>query len=381
MPLGEVSFSVASGGLGRRVTGVDGIAALVFTAAAPGAYSGKFKAYYSLADVEADGIEEGDATYGEAWYQIREFFRLAPGRKLWVGFDAGFPGAFAANLFAETGGEVRLVGGYFSDFAQLNTIWQAGATALAGLFAPVNIIAGYKGDALTLGTVADQGASTNKNVSVLLAGDGGAKGAALATALGVDYVPAVGAVLGAAASAKVHESIAWPEKFNLSDGTELDVIRLADGNDNPTDSTIGALHDKRYLVFRKFVQLAGTYLNDSHTAIAATNDLAYIESNRTIDKAIREIRATLLPKLNSPLLVNADTGALAPATVTYFEALTAKPLIVMQNAGELSGYGVYIDPDQDVLSSGVLNIQVKLVPVGVARSITVQIGFSVTATF
>ncbi len=208
-----------------------------------------------------------------------------------------------------------------------------------------------------------------------------ADGAALADDLTLPYIPAVGAVLGAIALAKVHESIAWVEKFNLSDGNELEVIRLADGNDNPTDATLSALNTKRYLVLRKHVGISGSYLNDSHTATAPTGDFAFIEANRTIQKARREIRKYLLPQLNSPLTVDSDTGKLAPGTIRYFETLTSKPLDIMQAAAEFSGYGVFVNPDQDVLSTSILQIQVKIVPRGVARNISVLIGFSVTTEF
>jgi hypothetical protein len=43
--------------------------------------------------------------------------------------------------------------------------------------------------------------------------------------------------------------------------------------------------------------------------------------------------------------------------------------------GELSAYAVIINPDQNVLSTGNLTITLELVPVGVARSIVVNVGF------
>lgn len=379
MPLNDVKFNVLQGGLGRIAAGEDHISALVFSEAAPGGYPANgIKQYLDLQQAEDDGIVEGDATYGFAWYHIREFFRMAPGSALWACFDITFPD----DLFTATDGKVRQVGMFGAAVAGLDAAFQTPANTLDGLHAPIQILVGlYPAAAVTLATIEDLADNTAPNVSVLIAGDGGAKGAALATALGKPYVPAVGAVLGAMAKAKVHESVAWVEPFNLSDGTENDVIKLADGNNSPSNATLTALDTKRYLVFRKHIGIAGTYLNDSHTAVAATNDLAYIENNRTIQKAKRLIRTVLLPQLNSPLTVDGSTGKLAVGTVKYFEALTSKPLNQMLADAELSDFGVYINPDQNVLATDTLVIQVKLVPRGVARDIVVNIGFSVNTSF
>jgi len=377
MPLNDVSFQVLQGGLGRQAEGEDHISALMFSAVAPDEYDGaKCLSFNDIEQVKTAGITEGDATYGEAFYHAEEFYRNHPGATLWLCFAATY-----AEMSQAAAGKIRQVGVFFSTFSDLTSVHQAGATALAAEHAPIQVLAGYNGVALTLSSAADQGINTAPNVSVLLAGDGGAKGAALATVLTKPYVPAVGAVLGAMSKAKVHESAAWVERFNLSDGLELETIRLADGNDNPSTATLSALNTKRYLVFRKHVGISGTYLNDSHTSVTATSDFGTIELNRTIQKARREIRKVLLPDLNSPLTVDGATGKLAPGTVKYFENKTSRPMDVMQAAGEVSAYGVYVNPNQDVLATSILQVQVKIVPRGVARNIVVNIGFSVTTEF
>lgn len=381
MALNDVKFNVPQGGLGRVADGEDHISALLFDAAAPGSYAdAKLKAFVDIEQVKAEGITEGDATYGFAYYQAKEFFRIAPGATLWIGFSIAFPDDLQGQGLPA--GKVRQVGVFIDELADVAAVWQAGTVALDVGHAPLVVIAGYYSDTpLNFSTVADQGINTANNVAVVVAGDGGAEGKALATALGKTYVPAVGAILGATSKASVHESIGWVEQFNLSDGKELEVIRLADGTDNPTDAQLTLINDKRYLVLRKHTGIAGSYLNDSHTCIAATNDYAYLESNRTIGKAKRLIRTKLLPQLNSPLTVDGDTGKLAPSSVKYFENLTSQALNRMQSAQEVSDFGVYVNPDQDVLGTSKLVIQVKIVPRGVARNIVVNIGFAVNTNF
>lgn len=380
MPLNDVTFNVLSGGLGRQESGDDHVSALVFDTIAPPSALGslKLKAYVDIDQVKADGITSASATYSIVYYHASEFFRLAPGRTLWLCFSGI---TYPTSLFTASGGKIRQIGVFFSDFATLTSVQQAAADALAALHAPVFILAGYYHTAaLTLSTATDLGTLTCPNVEVLLAGDGAGKGYALATTLTRPYIPAVGAVLGAWAKAKVHESAAWVEKFNLSDGAELDVIRLADGNNSPSNSTLSQLDDKRYVLLRKHIGITGTYLTDTHTAVAETNDLAYGESVRTIGKARRLLRTAFLPNLNAPLTVD-DDGKLEVGTVKYFEQVAISALNQMRTAGELSDFGVYINPAQNVLSTGILTVQVKLVPRGVARNIVVNIGFAINTTF
>jgi hypothetical protein len=73
--------------------------------------------------------------------------------------------------------------------------------------------------------------------------------------------------------------------------------------------------------------------------------------------------------------VDAVTGKLDMHRVKYLEAQGSIALDWMMRNGELSGYKVTIDPDQNVLSTSAISVTVQLVPVGVARVITVTVGF------
>jgi hypothetical protein len=119
----------------------------------------------------------------------------------------------------------------------------------------------------------------------------------------------------------------------------------------------------------------GSYFNDSGSAIAVSNDFAYIENNRTIDKAIRNMRALLLPALSSPIKVNAD-GTLTEDSVQYFQSLAKRALETMERDAEVSAYEVTINPAQNVISTSKIVISVLIVPVGVARRIEVNVSFT-----
>jgi len=74
------------------------------------------------------------------------------------------------------------------------------------------------------------------------------------------------------------------------------------------------------------------------------------------------------------LLLNAD-GTLRNSTIAFLESQAVVITDDMVRNSEASAIGVTIDPTQNVLSTNNLNVTINIVPVGVARNITVIIGF------
>lgn len=384
--LGDVRFQFQPGGLGRLPAGADFVSGLFAhgLTASPTAWADPLgKRYASVEEAEADGIVAASAAFGLLHYQIAEFFRIAGPSELWV-VNAAHADFSAQNVFALTSGRLRQA--YWQTSTAFSGLTaQVGAAktfaeALENLHAPLVVLLAVADPSATVdgASQSDLRALNADRVAVLISGDATGKGRALADDLGAPYVPAAGAVLGAMARAKVSEHIGWVEKFDLSAGAELQETCFADGQvfGKKATAILEALHEKGYVFLRRHIGVAGAYVNDTPTCALATSDLAYLENVRTLQKAKREIRAALLPKLNAPLLVDAD-GKLAPGTVKLFENLAARPLSLMQAAAEVSNYAVFIDPEQDVLATSILQIVAKIQPVGVARYINVSIGFAV----
>ncbi len=185
----------------------------------------------------------------------------------------------------------------------------------------------------------------------------------------------VGTALGTVSSASVHENIGWVQKFNL--GGEFQVPALADGTlvRELTTTTLDKINTNKFIFIRKHIGKTGAYFNDSFTCMES-GDFSDIERNRTIDKAIRDMRTDLLPQLNSPLTIDSETGGLAIDSVKFFENLAGQSLERMLKKGELSDYKVAIDPAQEVLSTSTLEVDVQLIPRGTARWIKVSVGFA-----
>ena len=375
------------GGLGRVQTGTDAISGLLFyLAAVPDGWGDEPRLIPDLKTAEAAGLTDEAAPV--AYYHVSEFFRMAGAATLYVHVvkipesENEFSEAQDLVDFAE--GKLRQMGVYttaawdVADVAKLQRIATASEVAntplSAILYAPdfstvedVTALADLRGTG--------EGAPNSPKVSVILAQDGSGQGAKL-YASGKKSVSALGCCLGTVASAAVNENIGWIEKFNLSDGVEMEVVALANGRLRPSAAVVDALNTKGYICAYKETDIAGTYFYDSVTACPSTSDYCYIDANRTMDKAIRGVRAALLPELRGTVYVDPDTGKLRAEYCANLEEVGNAPLEAMAKAGELSGCEVYIDPAQNVLSTSKIEIAIKNVPTGVVRLFEVAIGFT-----
>ena len=378
MALRQVKFNLGEGGLARELGNEDHISCLLYDFQRPTSWSVTglpVRLFRNLNQVEDSGIIEPSALFSEVWYQAKEFWRMHPDGMLYLAFEANT--LTPAQIISATEGKVRqFAKSMLFSLASCNTT-QDFLNELKALNAPAVMVVGLDLSSSSVLTPAEYPRNQNNSgLLPLIAGDGNAGGKALADALGVPCIISTGAVLGSLSKAQVHISPAWVGQFNFA-RTELELPILFDGSPimdyNP--AILDNLDDWGFVFFRKFVGLAGTYLTSSNAATSLNSDYAYIENSRTIHKAIRGVNAAVLPQLSSPLYVQPN-GTLRPDTVGFFSSLITRPLVAMENAGELSGFSVEIDPNQNVLATSILNVVIKLLPVGVAREIIVQLGFT-----
>lgn len=331
----------------------------------------------------------GVASLQAVWYyHISEYFRIQPKGNLFVAFY-GVPGAYTfselVNIQNFAQGKIRQFGVYkdgtalaYADVVALSSVCQT----LIDTHKPAMAVLGadISGTA-DLTTLPDLSIRNSPWAMVDIGQDGAAQGAFLFATHGKS-ITTLGATLGALAKAKVNESIAWVGKFNLSDGTELDVAAIANGTlvmdqtGTIDENLLDELENRSYNFIRKFVGDAGTYRNETRTTISSDNDFAYAENVRTIEKAMRGVYAGTLPGLGAPIVLNED-GTLQDITIEYFRTLAEKNLQQMARDQEISNFLVEIDPTQLILQTGVFIMSVEIQPVGVARKIKIPIGFTV----
>lgn len=316
------------------------------------------------------------------WYHISEFFRMNPKGVLAVGIFA-VPGSYTfseiatMNVFAN--GKIRQIGVYVTSAtlttAQINSL-QAAAVVEDSFNRPLSIIYGVDFVGTALSALPDLRTLSCPKVSVVIGQDGAARGKALATYTSKS-ITTLGATLGTVSSAKVSENIGWVDKFNLSN-VELDTAAFGNGvaYKGLAVSLLDTLHNFGYIFLRKFNEREGTFFNYSTTATISTSDYYTIENNRTIDKAVRSLRTVYIPQLNSPLFVRTD-GKLRMDTLAYLRMIGNGALQGMLNNEEVSAFEVAIDPNQNVLSTSKLVVTVRIIPVGVAKTIEVNLSYTV----
>ncbi|WP_264530884.1 DUF2586 domain-containing protein [Flavobacterium sp. N502540] len=431
--LNDVVIEKLSGGLGRRNPEQDMVSGLLFDGVATEKLAlDQVKRLASLEDAEALGITANYDVNGQsAYYQIQQFFRINPSGDLYImattADSYGFLVEKAMAMQEQANGIIRQMAIIFSGDTSFrittSTVRIAQKQAELGYkdYMPFEIILEGKGfDADNATDATDLTELDSENVSVVVAMDPekafeqkllqkntmkaytlgfrekivkAAQGEGIFNVLDnlqelkkengavLEFIykdsykntAAVGLTLGAISRAKVSENIAWIEKFNLT-GEGFAKAGFVGGKAIKSLADLRTLNEKRYIFTKTHTGLAGIYFNDSHTCTTGTSDYAYIENNRTINKATRLLRAALLPKLASPVLVDID-GKLPQSVSKSFEGLCRSALEGMVANQEVSAFDVYVDPKQNILATSELKVKAEITPIGTARKIKVDLGF------
>lgn len=386
--MNKLQFIRTNGNIPKTLPGEDHISGLVmYTATLPSGFSEaqRIQPVSTIETAEKLGITAESANWDiqVLHYHLGEIFRTNPGVSLYVGLfekpESTYTFAEIKQLQNYASGKIRQVGVYCGDVAlkaEDITTLQGIADNLEAQDMPLSIL--YAPKIESVATLPSDIAGPNKkNVSVVIAQAGNGKGAELFTAATntkKNSVTAIGTTLGILSSASVNESIAWVKRFP----TGIDIPAFANGTlyRDLDKAVIETLDSAGYIFFTTYSGFSGSYISDSHTMDAPASDYAYIESVRTIDKAVRGIRTYLLPELGGNLYIDPETGKLQPYSVHNLTGVANKALEDMEKAGELSGFSVEIDPDQNVLSTSTVEIVIKQVAVGIMRKVNVKIGFA-----
>ncbi|MDR2557038.1 MAG: DUF2586 domain-containing protein [Bacteroidales bacterium] len=357
--MNKLTITRTNGNVPKSLSGEDHISGLlVYSSQLPTGFSQaeRIKAVSTIETAEGLGITS--ATHPAIYNILKDVFRINPGISLYVGiFEAGSDFAEIKIMQNYAEGKIRQIAVYNASVAIATasvTALQAVATQLESEDTPLSIL--YYPKVENIATLPTISATGRKNVSVVISKDG------------------LGVVLGIVSAAKVNESIAWVKKFptGIENPAFSDNTLLRDVDKTVVES----IDTKRYLFFVTYPGLADSYLNDSHTCDLITSDYAYIELVRTMDKAVRGIRTYLLPELSGNVYIDKETGKLQPYSVKNLELIAGKAIEDMERAGEISGYSVEINPEQNVLSTSTVEIVIKQVSTGVMRKINVKIGYT-----
>lgn len=397
MGLSKISITRGQGGLNAALPGQDHISALLIMEESLGLLDGasglltsgnvQGLPLYNLEEAEALGITQGSANGAVIWQHLRDFWTLAPGAQLYIieatETDAKTVTAadWGANILAPAiedaqdlaGGAIRQLA-ILHDSANTTTVIEAAAlgainTKLTALEAANKPLIAAIATIYAAGTAVSGAPDlTASDYERIVAVSGSTTATAPSDSGTINFAAPLGAILGMIAAASVHESIGWTGKFDGLNG-------LGYLGASHSSSEVDTLIDKGYLDFVKYTGLNGLFVAKSVTASASTSDYNRIEKVRVMDKAARGVRTVLLPRLNAPVYTESD-GTLQVQDILFYENLAGQPLETMQTAGEISAFEVFVDPAQDVVSTGILNVSIKIIPVGSSEEINVKLGYT-----
>lgn len=384
-----IKLQKLQGGLGRRTPSTDSHLALVIkpganvTVNAIIANNGKGLQLTSLEQAESLGLtQSASGNGGEPFYfQISEFFRLAPEGTLYLFNDRT---TTAVKLFLQQNALIKgfAVVDSFNGVTQGTFIADYQVNVIDALAAENRLIdfcvLGHSGFLLASAIDLTELAAPQVSVLVVMATQSGR--------------PAVGAFLGMIAARKVNENVGSVaiqnppiEKRGAVDYSLTDVNRglwlgafLTSGESigSLTKAQLTQLENFGYIFAATYEGYPGFFFNNSKTCISAASDYCFIENNRVWNKAARTLRASLLPEVKGVVKKNPTTGFIKSTTVSRWTGIANKALEQMVADDEISGFAIFINPEQTVNSTQPVKIKAEVVADGIAHSFEVALGLT-----
>ncbi len=187
---------------------------------------------------------------------------------------------------------------------------------------------------------------------------------------------AVGSVLGREARIRVSQSIgrvktgaaAGIVKAGMSNGALLNTF---------SDANLEILNDKGYVFLRSHTGKAGYFWNRDHACVPLTSDYAYSHDGAVMDEVARAAYDVYVEEILEDVNVDPATGLLDSTTCKHYEGLIVAA-VNAQLTGDVEGVTAFVDPDQNVIDTDEVQIEVDIVRKEVPGSLTVSLAFSRT---
>ncbi len=385
MGLPKVIFNIGNGGLGRLAAEVEKVPGMVLTGntVAEKVTLGKSYQVFSLKEVESIGIEK-EGVNAFAYKQIADFYKEAgQGAELWLMLVsdattqeqmADFSEPYGAKLVADARGAIRVLGlakkasddetvkdGISEDAGKAVVKAETLATEFEKRYMPLRVV--VSGNSFN-GEVSDLKNYQEANYShtaMLIANNDGTKSAG------------VGLLIGRLAAIPIQRSVA-----RVKDGSVEDFNGYLTNGEKVEDFTDAwdAIHDKGYIFLRTFAGRAGFYFSDDQTLTNVSDDFSSLGRCLVMDEALIIAYNILVEELGDEVLMT-DTGKIHPAIIKNWQTNVESEIEGQMVAkGKLSNVACFIDDKQDVLATDKVLVSLKLQPVGYAKMIEVEIGFT-----
>jgi hypothetical protein len=384
--LPNVTINFNNGLLGGNTPMADGVCALVCNAAEVSTTFVLGSSYLlrSLDSLTVLGVTS--ANNAMLYKAVKEFYDEAgDGAELWVmgvstatalttivDKDAGSAGA--KTLIQQANGRIRSLAVLVSEAPDsesftiaLQKAQQLAAWATTTLYAPIVIL--LQNPEYTTETALPDLTTNSYNRVAVLIGDTASN----------SEVAALGLLLGRISKSPVQRHIG-----RVRDGA-VQTTQIFIGVAKPELTDLETINNKGFITFRTFTGRAGYYFTEDCLATLPTDDYNSLARRRIIDKAYRIAYNTMLNNVNEEIPVTAS-GTIVPAMAKSIET-EIESAIIRQMAAEGNlgidqtddndtGVKCIVDLEQNIISTGQINIDLKVKPYGYAKYININLGLS-----
>ncbi len=194
-----------------------------------------------------------------------------------------------------------------------------------------------------------------------------------------DGLVSLGTLAGWLSKRQVHQNIGFVGLGSPSAGgffpDASTVITLKD--------SLGSIHDKGYIFYRKIGNKSGYFFNDDPTFTIATSDYSSISWNRVINKAKRLAFDVLIEKLNGDIEINAETAKVESTILSDWESDVETAIrnsmikVSATKSKEISGVKCTVDANSDILNNNITG-SLQIVRNGQAKNITFSVAYAVS---
>jgi hypothetical protein len=179
--------------------------------------------------------------------------------------------------------------------------------------------------------------------------------------------PAASAIVARAASVPPSEDLG-----RVATGAVKGIVSLV-----RDEAKTPALDTIQLATLRTHVGLSGFYVTNGNVKAGATSDFKFLQYGRVMDIASKAVRLGMLRFLNDSVRVNSTTGLILEQDALTIERFIERAL---RDAVTVPGYAsdcsVVVDRSVNILSTQQLKLKFRVVPLGYAKFIDGEIGFS-----
>lgn len=375
MYLPKVSLIYSKNNLLSAIAVIDGIAGIIGTVNTV-ALKGVPKKVVSLADAEEQGFTE--ALEPVFHKHLSEFYDQVGGeQELWImGVDEASTMADmldaddltqALKLIKAANGAIRLLGvfrtppaGYDGgadffdgDVEDALTAAKTFCEARLGELIPLRVLIAARIEDEASATKLDLKTIDNGFAGAVLGDTVSGKNAAVGVALGRAVKFAAHIKLGKVANGPLNVTDIYIGTKKLSEVTDLD-----------------GLHGLSVISFVQHPNKAGFYFGIDR--MASIDDFRLLAYGRVIDKAAIIAAAVYVEELESEVDVDAD-GRINETDIEHLKGRIEAQIRRLMSE-QISNVEIFIDPKQDIITTGTLKVKVKVTPKGYTSSIEVELG-------